>query len=142
MPTIRDTISVCSPQNGTISSEQRECKAIVTRLSGRHKQQLPFVLHDAQSEHPRLDADPATMAPATLLVCACALLAVIGVIQSVRQCYALRDFGGHWSAGWSRLWLLKAQSSGEMNKRFTDINQRYGKCHPLRKPLPSLAWHI
>lgn len=47
--------------------------------------------------------------------------------RSVRTYYALRDFGGHWSAGWSRLWLLKTQSSGYMNKTFTEVNQKYGK---------------
>jgi hypothetical protein len=39
---------------------------------------------------------------------------------------ALSHFGGHWSAGWSRLWLLRTQSSGHMHKTFTDINRKYG----------------
>lgn len=49
------------------------------------------------------------------------------VAHCVRTYYALKDFGGHWSAGWSRLWLLKTQSSGYMNKTFTEVNQQYGK---------------
>ena len=49
------------------------------------------------------------------------------VARCVRPYYALRDFGGHWSAGWSRLWLLKTQSSGYMNKTFTEVNQKHGK---------------
>lgn len=59
------------------------------------------------------------------LVLGIALLAYY-VVQSVQTYYALRQFGGHWSAGWSRLWLLRTQGSGEMNKRFTAINRKYG----------------
>ncbi|KXL51350.1 hypothetical protein M433DRAFT_60553 [Acidomyces richmondensis BFW] len=57
------------------------------------------------------------------LVLGIALLAYY-VVQSVQTYYALRQFGGHWSAGWSRLWLLRTQGSGEMNKRFTAINRK------------------
>ena len=49
--------------------------------------------------------------------------------SAVRTNRALRDFGGHWSAGWSRLWLLRTQSSGQMNVIFTELNQKYGKAH-------------
>ncbi|CZT20651.1 related to pisatin demethylase (cytochrome P450) [Ramularia collo-cygni] len=48
------------------------------------------------------------------------------VVRVVRQHHALRHFGGHWSAGWSRLWLLRTQSSGEMHKHFTAINKQHG----------------
>jgi len=54
------------------------------------------------------------------------------VISSIRTYYALRDFGGHWSAGWSRLWLLQTQGSGEMNKRFTAINKEHGEWRTVR----------
>ncbi|CAK4030672.1 related to pisatin demethylase (cytochrome P450) [Lecanosticta acicola] len=53
-------------------------------------------------------------------------LIVVLLVRSVRQHQALKDFGGHWLAGWSRLWLLKTQGSGEMNRRFTEINNKYG----------------
>ncbi|KAK5724043.1 hypothetical protein LTR17_013705 [Elasticomyces elasticus] len=47
-------------------------------------------------------------------------------VQAIRTYYSLKQFGGHWSSGWSRLWLLRTQGSGEMNKRFTEINREYG----------------
>lgn len=66
-----------------------------------------------------------TMLPAfLLLLLACVTLVVA---RSIRQFLALRQFGGHWSAGWSRLWLLRTQSSGEMNKRFTAITDKHGE---------------
>ncbi|CAJ2509046.1 Uu.00g140720.m01.CDS01 [Anthostomella pinea] len=51
---------------------------------------------------------------------------VLYVVRAVRTYYALSQFGGHGSAGWSRLWLLRTQGSGEINKRFTKINNQYG----------------
>lgn len=71
------------------------------------------------------------------------LVAAIGVafvIRSIRTYLSLRQFGGHWSAGWSRLWLLQTQGSGEMHKRFTAINRKYGEystrdgVHPRYRP--------
>lgn len=60
------------------------------------------------------------------------------VVRSVRTYYALKAFGGHWSVGWSRLWLLRTQGSGEMHKRFTAITNEYGESPiPLRR---DLAW--
>ncbi|KAI5361822.1 Putative cytochrome P450 [Septoria linicola] len=64
------------------------------------------------------------MVPTTLVV-AFAILAFF-IVRKVRQYYALKDFGGHWSTGWSRLWLLRTQSSGQMNKIFTNVNREYG----------------
>lgn len=49
------------------------------------------------------------------------------VVRSIRTYYSLNQFGGHWSAGWSRLWLLNTQSSGEMHKRFAALNRKYGE---------------
>ncbi|KAF2770515.1 putative P450 monooxygenase [Teratosphaeria nubilosa] len=48
------------------------------------------------------------------------------VARSIQTYAALRQFGGHWTAGWSRLWLLRTQGSGEMHTRFTAINSKYG----------------
>ena len=69
----------------------------------------------------------AMMVPAALLLAIA--LVTLYVARSVRTFFALRHFGGHWSAGWSRIWLLRTQSSGEMNKRFTEINDKYGECN-------------
>lgn len=66
------------------------------------------------------------MLSATLIL-VIALVAVV-VARSVRSYLGLNQFGGHWSVGWSRLWLLRTQGSGEMNKRFTEINKKYGEC--------------
>lgn len=56
-----------------------------------------------------------------------ALLLLALLARQIRIYYALNAFGGHWSAGWSRLWLLRTQRSGVMNRRFTDINRKYGE---------------
>lgn len=56
-----------------------------------------------------------------------AALAVAYVVRSIRTYYSLKQFGGHWSAGWSRLWLLSTQSSGEMHKRFAALNRKHGE---------------
>lgn len=67
------------------------------------------------------------MVPTTLILLFAIL--TIFVARKLRTYYALKAFGGHWSTGWSRLWLLKTQSSGRMNKIFTDINREYGMCN-------------
>lgn len=54
-------------------------------------------------------------------------LVTLVLVRSFRTFFTLRHFGGHWSAGWSRLWLLRTQSSGEMHKRFTVITDKYGE---------------
>ncbi|KAK0248246.1 hypothetical protein LTR91_017356 [Friedmanniomyces endolithicus] len=54
-----------------------------------------------------------------------ALLALY-LVRAIRTYYSLSHFGGHWVAGWSRLWLLRTQGSGEMNRRFTEVNRKYG----------------
>jgi len=56
-----------------------------------------------------------------------AALAVVLIVRSIRTYLSLKQFGGHWSAGWSRLWLLKTQSSGEMHKRFAALNREHGE---------------
>jgi hypothetical protein len=59
-------------------------------------------------------------------------LAAIYVVRATSRNNALKQFGGHWSAGWSRIWLLRTQGSGEMNLRFTALNEKYGRwsCFP------------
>lgn len=64
--------------------------------------------------------------PSTALVFSLLLLALY-VAQTVRTYLSLRQFGGHWSVGWSRIWLLRTGSCGEMNKRFTEVNIKYGE---------------
>ncbi|KAI1338367.1 pisatin demethylase [Xylariaceae sp. FL0016] len=54
------------------------------------------------------------------------LLVAAWVHHTVRAYLSLREFGGHWSAGWSRLWLFRTQSSGEMHRQFQELNDRYG----------------
>jgi hypothetical protein len=56
-----------------------------------------------------------------------AALVVLYIVRSIRTYLSLKQFGGHWSAGWSRLWLLKTQSSGEMHKRFAALNRKHGE---------------
>lgn len=48
------------------------------------------------------------------------------IADRIRTYAGLRQFGGHWSAGWSRVWLLNASASGQMHKRFTNLNDEYG----------------
>lgn len=47
--------------------------------------------------------------------------------RTIQQYSALKEFRGPRIAGFTRLWLLRANSSGEMNKAFTHINDQYGK---------------
>lgn len=62
----------------------------------------------------------------TTLILAVAFLAFY-VVRSVKIYYSLSHFGGHWSAGWSRIWLLRTQGSGQMNKIFTAVNDQHGE---------------
>lgn len=64
------------------------------------------------------------MLPASLIV-AIAIF-VLYVVRSIKTYHSLKHFGGHWSAGWSRIWLLRTQGSGFMNKTFTAVNNEYG----------------
>lgn len=75
-----------------------------------------------KSAHPTV-----SMYAAAKLVAVC--LFVGYVVRAIKTWYNLRQFGGHWSAGWSRLWMLRTQGSGEMNKRFTELNRQYGGLH-------------
>ncbi|KAF2479207.1 putative P450 monooxygenase [Neohortaea acidophila] len=77
------------------------------------------------------------------------LLALVAfyVVRSVRIFCSLRRFGGHWSVGWSRLWLLRTQGSGQMHKRFTEVNNKYGSTARIGPSMlittdPSLIRHM
>lgn len=67
-----------------------------------------------------------------------AAICVAFFIRSIHTYLSLKQFGGHWSAGWSRLWLLQTQGSGEMHKRFTAINRKYGELSPSTRRFFSL----
>lgn len=67
-----------------------------------------------------------------LYLVALAALALAYVVHSVRTYNSLKQFGGHWSAGWSRLWLLRTQGSGEMHKRFAALNRTHGESSTRR----------
>ncbi len=63
----------------------------------------------------------------TSLYCVLFVLLVVQTIRGVQTYLTLRQFSGHCSFGGSRLWLLKTQRSGQMNRRFTEFNKRFGK---------------
>lgn len=66
-----------------------------------------------------------------------ALLLLFLLCREIRTYLSLRQFGGHWSAGFSRLWLLRAGSSGRMHEYYTELNSKYGTwTHGLCSP-----WH-
>lgn len=70
----------------------------------------------------------------SLAVLAAAVMVVLVAylaLLTLQQYHALNDFGGPRIAGFTRLWLLKANSSGEMHKTFTKINDEYGKCSEI-----------
>lgn len=65
------------------------------------------------------------MAPTVLMLLLATGIAYY-IYRKARQYYGLKAFGGHWTAGWTRLWLLRAHSSGRMNLYFTEANDKYG----------------
>lgn len=66
------------------------------------------------------------MLSTTTLLVAVALVGFY-VLRSLKIYSSLSHFGGHWSAGWSRIWLLRTQGGGQMNKVFTAVNDRHGE---------------
>ena len=76
----------------------------------------------------KLETAPDSHAMISITLFLVVALAILYVARSIQKFLSLRHFGGHWSAGWSRLWLLRTQGSGEMNKRFTTLNNKYGEC--------------
>lgn len=65
--------------------------------------------------------------PVVIAAGAAIALLFFAVYRTIRQYYALKQFGGPWSVGFSRLWLLWANGSGKMHLVFTDVNDEYGK---------------
>ncbi|KAL1297395.1 hypothetical protein AAFC00_004931 [Neodothiora populina] len=61
-----------------------------------------------------------------LFVATGVVLTVYIIVCTIRQYNALKDFDGPRVAAFTRLWLLRANSSGMMNKAFTAINDQYG----------------
>jgi hypothetical protein len=54
-------------------------------------------------------------------------LSLLYVVRTLQQYRALSEFKGPWVAGFSRLWLLRANGSGKMNLAFTEVNDKYGQ---------------
>ena len=79
------------------------------------------------------------MLPA-LVIAFAALLAFVS-IRTARQYYALRDFSGPWSVGFSRLWLLWANGSGKMHLVFTKVNDEHGKYTALSSAIEPSLYH-
>ncbi|KAF2442588.1 putative P450 monooxygenase [Karstenula rhodostoma CBS 690.94] len=53
-------------------------------------------------------------------------LVSVYIFRNVKTYLELRDFGGPWSAGWTRLWLLRCHLSGSIHTKFTEINNKHG----------------
>lgn len=67
------------------------------------------------------------MLSAVVLIAGVALaLAAVALYRTLRQYYALREFKGPRSVGFSRLWLLWANGCGKMHLVFTEVNDKYG----------------
>lgn len=54
-------------------------------------------------------------------------LVSVYIFKNVKTYLELRNFGGPWPAGWTRLWLLRCHIRGSIHTTFTDINDKYGK---------------
>lgn len=54
-------------------------------------------------------------------------LVVAYVIRLIKRWYALSHFKGPWLAGFSRLWQASVDSSGDMNKYYNMLGEKYGK---------------
>lgn len=80
------------------------------------------------------------MAPAALLLALA--IAAFYILRSVKIYSSLKHFRGHWSAGWSRIWLLRTQGSGQMNKIFTAVNDQYGEHARPRVPSPLFSTRV
>jgi hypothetical protein len=55
-----------------------------------------------------------------------AILVLIHCVRRYQTHGALEQFQGPWLAGWSRLWLLRANCSGRMHDYYKDVNDKYG----------------
>ena len=127
------SVDICCLHNES-HSDTTICQTLRTPWTGSWKESsnhsgpssVVAKLQDAQNSATSLSRHPLTaMIPATLILAL--VFVTLYVIQSIRTFYSLKHFRGHWSTGWSRLWLLRTQGSGQMHKRFTEINNKYGE---------------
>ncbi|KAF2841841.1 putative P450 monooxygenase [Patellaria atrata CBS 101060] len=54
------------------------------------------------------------------------LLFLLYIAREIRAYYNLKQFGGPWIVGFSRIWLYRSIMSGRMNIHFTELNDKYG----------------
>ena len=52
---------------------------------------------------------------------------VVFTVQTLRAWYRLRHVKGPFWAGLSKIWLIRAVSSGNMHWEFANVNKKYGK---------------
>jgi len=73
------------------------------------------------------------MPSSTLLIVTSLLLILLARLTTtkIRAYNALSHFKGPWSTGFSRLWLLRTNASGEMHKYFKEVNDKYGASNRL-----------
>jgi len=64
----------------------------------------------------------------TILIAASLIVILLArlITTKIRAYNALSHFKGPWSTGFSRLWLLRANASGEMHMYFKEVNDKYG----------------
>lgn len=72
---------------------------------------------------------------------ALAVLVLLYVVSQLRTYYALTQFRGPKTAGFSKLWLWRATGSGHMNFRFQEVNDRYGMSRLIRRMFFFCARH-
>lgn len=71
------------------------------------------------------------MTSPTLLIAVSLIVILLArfITTKIRAYNALSHFKGPWSTGFSRLWLLRVNASGEMHKYFKEVNDKYGAFH-------------
>lgn len=74
---------------------------------------------------------PCSENPATVTASLAITFFVVFAVQTLRTWYRLRHVKGPFWAGFSKVWLIRAVSSGNMHWEFANVNKRYGElfCH-------------